>query len=64
MQDLHQQAPAPQPAAARLVQGELRKQMLRERKPLGGGGPRLEIGNTVDTTILNSGAKLVLGGAG
>ena len=41
---------------------ELRKQVLRERAPMGGGGARLETGNTVDTTILNSGAKLILGG--
>jgi len=50
------------PRLQRVKDDELRKQVLRERGPLGGGGPRLETGNTVDTTILN-GAKLTLGGA-
>ncbi len=63
MENFQQQAPPPQGSLGQFKQAELRKRMLIERKPLGGGGPRLETGNTVDTTVLNSGIKLVLGGA-
>lgn len=57
-------APPPQTPQSRATDTILRQNMLRQRKPFGGGGARLETGNTVDTTILGNSPKLTLGGTG
>ncbi len=42
----------------------LRQGMLRQRKPFGGGGRRLETGDTIDTSILSGKGKPLIGRTG